>query len=244
VDAAILTVGDEVLAGDTENTNATWLADRLAGRGTTVERILVVPDDAAVIERSVREFADRFDAVVVTGGLGGTHDDVTVDAVAAAFDRDLVVTDAVERDVAAHLERVREERPDLEGYDLVIDPTDWAALPAGARPLLNPVGLSPGCVVENVYVLPGVPEEMRATFELVASAFDGAVVTETVHTPAPEGALADAVERARERFDVAVGSYPKRGRDPNRLKVSGEDADAVARAADWLRGRVETVDPE
>jgi molybdenum cofactor synthesis domain-containing protein len=244
VDVAILTVGDELLAGDTENTNATWLADRLTGRGATVARILVVPDEPAVLERRLRDWADRFDRVVVTGGLGGTHDDVTVDAVAAAFDRDLVVLPDVERDVAETVATYREERPDLtERYpDLAVETEAWAALPEGCRPLLNPVGLCPGCVVENVVVLPGPPDEMRAVFDRVADEFDGSTVSETFETPAPEGAVAGPVDEARARFDVTVGSYPRRGADHNRLKVIGDDPEEVAAARDWLRDRVETVD--
>ena len=93
MDVALLTVGDELLAGDTENTNATWLARQLSERGVTVTRVLVVPDDRDVIVDYVRDWAGAFDALVVTGGLGGTHDDVTMDAVAEAFDRELVAED-------------------------------------------------------------------------------------------------------------------------------------------------------
>jgi molybdenum cofactor synthesis domain-containing protein len=74
MEVAILTVGDEVLAGDTENTNATWLAGRLTDAGATVTRILTVPDDRAVIRETVETWREAFDAVIVTGGLGGTHD--------------------------------------------------------------------------------------------------------------------------------------------------------------------------
>ncbi|MFC6725594.1 molybdopterin-binding protein, partial [Halobium palmae] len=81
MDVAVLTIGDELLAGDTENTNATWLARQLTGRGATVKRISVVPDDRTVIADRVREWRESFDDVIVTGGLGGTHDDVTMDAV-------------------------------------------------------------------------------------------------------------------------------------------------------------------
>ncbi len=74
MEVGILTVGDEVLAGDTENTNATWLAGRLTDTGATVARILTLPDDCDAIAAAVREWREAFDAVVVTGGLGGTHD--------------------------------------------------------------------------------------------------------------------------------------------------------------------------
>lgn len=238
MDVALLTVGDELLAGDTENTNATWLARRLTERGVTVQRVLVVPDDRAVIADYVREWGEAFDALIVTGGLGGTHDDVTMDAVADAFGRDLIAEEVVVEDVVRTVAAYRDRNPELvDRYDLDLDVDAWAATPEGGRPLLNEPGLCPGCVVGNVYVFPGVPEEMRAMFESVADEFAGDAVSETVETGAPEGALPDVIEEAREAFDVVVGSYPSQD-GPNRLKVSGTDAEEVRAAADWLGDRV------
>jgi len=241
---AILTVGDEVLAGDTENTNATWLASRLTDAGATVARILTIPDDRQLVAETVREWAEEFDAVVVTGGLGGTHDDVTADAVADAFDRDLDVDDAVREDVIATVAAYRDENPEeVDAHDIDLDVDAWAALPGGSRPLVNPEGLCPGCVLGNVYAFPGVPAEMRALFEQVADEFGGEVVSTTLYTPQPEASLLDAVAGVREEFDVTVGSYPATD-ERNRLKVSGSDAEAVAAAAAWLRERVEVVAEE
>ena len=245
MDVAILTVGDELLSGQTENTNASWLARQVTERGGSVARILTVPDDPEVIEETVREWAAAFDAVVVTGGLGGTHDDVTVDAVAAAFDRELVVDPAVREDVVETAAAFRDQNPDVvERYDLDLDVDAWSAVPRDARPLLNRAGLSPGCVVENVYVLPGIPTEMRAMFDGVADEFGGDAVSKTLYTPAPEGALTTALEGARDRFDVAVGSYPSAGPEHNRVTVVGTDADAVSDAAAWIRNRIDVVDPD
>jgi molybdenum cofactor synthesis domain-containing protein len=240
---AVLTVGDEILAGDIENTNATWLARQLTERGVTVTRILTVPDDRAVIAETVGAWTDAFDAVVVTGGLGGTPDDVTMDAVADAVGVPLAVNDEAKADVEATIAAYRERYPDLaERYpDLDLDVAQHASIPAGARPLLNTVGLSPGCVVDGVYVFPGIPEEMKAMFDGVAEEFGGSVVSELLYTDAPEGALTEQLLAVRERFDVAVGSYPSRG-EPNRLKVVGEDGEAVAAAVAWLREHVETVE--
>jgi len=242
MEVAILTVGDEVLAGDTENTNATWLANRLTDTGATVTRILTVPDDRAVIREAVDEWREAFDAVVVTGGLGGTHDDVTVDAIADAFGRDLVVAPAVREDVIETVAAYRDRNPELvDAHDLDIDVDAWAALPEGSRPLVNPEGLCPGCVVENVYVFPGVPAEMRALYDLVAGEFGGDAVSLTLYTPQPEGSMVDEIAGVRDRFDVTVGSYPST-ETRNRVKLTGTDADAVESAAAWLRDRVEVVD--
>jgi molybdenum cofactor synthesis domain-containing protein len=241
MEVAILTVGDEVLAGDVTNTNAAWLAERLTEGGATVVRILTVPDDRELIEETVREWSGAFDAVIVTGGLGGTHDDVTADAIADAFDRDLVVEDAVHEDVLRTVAAYRERNPEtVEAHDLEIDVDAWAALPEGSRPLLNPAGLCPGCVLETVYAFPGVPDEMQALFDVVADEFSGETVSTTLLTPQPEGSLTDVLDDARDRFDVTVGSYPAT-EGANRLKVTGTDDDAVDEAVEWLHERVETV---
>lgn len=154
MEVALITVGDELLAGDTVNTNANWLAAELSDRGVAVKRILSVPDDRAVIAECVRAYADAFDAVIVTGGLGGTPDDVTLEAVADAFDRELVPTDLTREAVERRLAEIRERLPDS---DVNVDVEAEAAVPEGSRPLLNDSGLAPGCVVEGVYVMPGIP---------------------------------------------------------------------------------------
>ncbi|WP_207592569.1 molybdopterin-binding protein [Halomontanus rarus] len=243
MEVAILTVGDEVLAGDITNTNASWLASRLTDSGSTVVRILTIPDERELIAETVAEWAGTFDAVIVTGGLGGTHDDVTADAIADAFDRDLVVEDAVREDVLETVAAYRDANPEtVAEHDLEIDVDAWAALPEGGRVLLNPEGLCPGCVLENVYAFPGVPAELRALFGQVAEEFDGDTVSTTLYTPQPEGSMVDELAGARERFDVTIGSYPTtEGR--NRLKVTGTDTETVADGVAWLRERVE-IDEE
>ena len=244
MEVAILTVGDEVLAGDTQNTNATWLANRLTDTGATVTRILTVPDDRVLIRDTVAEWREAFDAVIVTGGLGGTHDDVTADAIADAFDRELVVADAVREDVIETVAAYRDANPEtVEAHDLDLDVDAWASLPAGSRPLINPEGLCPGCVLDTVYAFPGVPAEMRALFEQVADEFGGDAVSTTLYTPQPEASLLDAVAGVREEFDVTVGSYPATD-ERNRLKVTDSDPETVAAAAEWLRERVEIVAEE
>ncbi|GAA0243546.1 competence/damage-inducible protein A [Haladaptatus pallidirubidus] len=239
---AILTVGDELLAGDTVNTNAAWLAEEIHDRGGSVRRILTVPDDADVIANRVHEWRESFDAVVVTGGIGGTPDDVTMDAVSMALDRNAVVDAKTRERLKEKARTFAEENSELtDEYDLELDLNEAAELPAGSRPLVTDAGWAPGCAVENVYVFPGIPREMKAMFELVCDEFDGAVVSETMHTPAPEGALRSVLSAVRERFDVAVGSYPGRGETPGRLKVTSTNSEEVSAAAAWLRNNVETV---
>ena len=226
MNVAIVTVGDELLVGQTVDTNATWLAERLTDRGCTVDRITTLPDNTETIAEVVGDYRASYDAVVVTGGLGPTLDDVTMAGVAAAVDRELT-----------HHEAAHEWLTDQGGYaagDLDEGTTD---LPAGARMLPNEVGVAPGAVLDGIYVLPGVPSEMKAMFESVAAEFAGQQVhTQTVVVDEPESALLDRLAAVDEQFDVSVGSYPG---EYVRVKVSGTDEATVAAAADWFATRVE-----
>ena len=229
---AVITVGDELLAGDTVNTNAAWLGRKLDERGVRVERMVVVPDRVGDIARAVNEARAEYDAVLVTGGLGPTHDDVTIDGVAAALGRNVTAHPDAEAWFEEHSEYTFSE---------LVDGT--AALPEDARMLPNEAGVAPGAVVEGgdgvpVYVLPGVPDEMKSMFEAVAGEFSGTRRTRVfVETGEPESGLVGHFDDLRERFDVAVGSYP--GEDGVRVKIQGEDPEAVEAAAAWLRERVD-----
>ena len=233
---ALITVGDELLSGDTVNTNANWLAAELSERGVAVPRILSIPDDRGEIADRVREYAADFDAVIVTGGIGSTPDDVTMEAVADAFDREMGPTDLTRESVERRLSAIRERVPDRE-FD--VDVETEAAVPAGSRPLVTDAGLAPGCVVENVYVMPGIPDELKATFEAVADEFAGDRRSRFLYTVEPESNIVPALREAMERFDVAVGCYPDREAEHNRLKVTATDDDALADAAAWLLSNVD-----
>jgi len=235
MEVALLTVGDELLAGDTENTNATWLASRLSERGVSVRRVLVLPDDRELIAEHVSEYSDAFDAVIVTGGIGGTPDDVTMEAVGDAFDREMVVDDRALDDIERKLEWFEKEGPDL---DIDIDIEAEAIVPDGACPLLNTEGLAPGAALRNVYVLPGIPSELKTMFDDIAEEFDGDSVSRFLYSTEPESNLIGALEDVGEEFDVTAGCYPDRDAGHNRLKLTATDEKTLDAAADWL---VETV---
>ena len=237
MEVAIITVGDELLAGDTANTNATWLADRLSERGVTVERILALPDDRETITERVRAYSDVFDAVLVTGGTGGTPDDVTMEAVADAFDREMVVRERALEDVEKKVAVYKERNPDI---DLQIDLEAEASLPAESRPLINDAGLAPGCVIENVYVMPGIPEELKSMFENVIEAFDGDSVSTFLYTVEPEANIVWALDDIEAEFDVSVGCYPDRDEGHNRLKLTATDQQTLDDATAWLQESIDT----
>lgn len=231
MDVAIVTVGDELLSGRTRNTNATWLCKRLTERGVSVERVATIPDRVSDIARVVNEYRAEYDAVIVTGGLGPTHDDVTMEGVAAALGRSLA-------EHPAALEWLTGEA----GYARHNLTEGTTHLPVGSRALHNEVGVAPGAVLEDVYVLPGVPAEMKAMFEAVESEFTGTPVSRAVvSTTEPESALLDRIEELRSRFDVAVGSYPG---ETVRITIESTEVEDVAAASTWLRERVESPGDE
>ena len=232
--AAIVTIGNELTSGDTPNTNGSWLARRLEALGLSVRLIAAVPDEIDAVAPLVREQAAAVEVVVVTGGLGGTPDDVTREAIATAFG----VAQREQREVAARLRARFRGDPDYAAR--------WALLPDGARPLENPLGGAPGFVVANVYVLPGLPAEMEAMFETIAAELATgrpiAAWRRTYRTR--ESRIAPVLEATIARHPgVLVGSYPTFGADGPTVEVvlKSSDADALAAAAAWIEPELDDI---
>jgi molybdenum cofactor synthesis domain-containing protein len=226
--AAIVTIGNELVAGDVENTNASWLARRLELLGLRVTLIAAVPDDLEHIAVFLREQAALHDLVVVTGGLGGTPDDLTREAVAAAFGVEQVEVP----DVAAALRARFARDPEYAAR--------WALLPEGSRPLENPLGGAPGFALANVYVLPGLPAEMEAMFETLEDELRGGapIAAWRRRYRARESELASALVEAGERWpEVLVGSYPTFAEDGPTVEIvlKSADPDELDAAAAWLQ---------
>ena len=230
--AAIVTVGNELVSGDVENTNGSWLARRLAALGVEVALIAVLPDDVEQVAEFVREQAAAADAVLVTGGLGGTPDDLTREAIAAAFG-----VPQVEQPEVADLLRARFRRdPEYAAR--------WARLPEGSRALENPLGGAPGFVIGNVYVLPGLPAEMEAMFEtLVDDLRSGGPIGSWRRTYATtESRIVAVLEAMGDRHPgVLVGSYPSFRPEGSEVEVvvKSSDPEALAAATAWIEAALE-----
>jgi len=230
--ASILTIGNELVSGDVPNTNASWLAKRLAPLGVETRLIASVPDEIEPIAELIRREAPLVDFFIATGGLGGTPDDLTREAIAYTF--------------SAPQEELPELAADLRAR-FTRDPeyaARWALLPRGARPLPNPLGGAPGFVLENVYVMPGLPSEMEAMFDSVAEEFRaGSPIgawRQTYRTR--ESVIAPALVEVGERWPgVLVGSYPTFGADGPSVEVvvKSSDADELAAASGWLARALE-----
>ena len=231
--AAILTIGNELVSGDVVDTNGAWLAGRLERLGVNVAVLAAVPDDIGAVARFLRREAPETDFVLVTGGLGGTPDDLTREAVAAAFD---VGQESVP-ELADGLRARFTRDPEYAAR--------WAELPTGARPLENPLGGAPGFVIENVYVFPGLPAEMKAMFDTIADEFSGGppIATWRRRYKLRESEIAAVLVDSGERFPgILVGSYPSFESGPEvEVVAKSHDGDLLTRASAWLESELERV---
>jgi nicotinamide-nucleotide amidase len=230
--ATVLTIGNELVSGDIPNTNGAWLARRLAPLGVAVRLIAAVPDEIDTVADFVRIEAPRVDFLIVTGGLGGTPDDLTREAIAHAFELEQ--------------EEVPELADDLRSR-FTHDPdyaAAWARLPAGSRPLRNPLGGAPGFALANVYVMPGLPAEMEAMFDAVAEEFRrGEPIASWRRTyRTRESEIAALLVEAGDRWPgVLVGSYPTFTDEGPRVEVVVKSTDSLAleAASAWLASAIE-----
>ena len=232
--AAVVTIGNELLSGDTVDTNAVWLAKRLERDGVHVDLMATLPDDVGQIAPFVARAAAEHDLVVVTGGLGGTPHDLTREAIAAAFAVD-------HKELPELASALRNRFPHDPDYAVA-----WARLPAGSRPLENPLGGAPGFLLENVYVLPGLPAEMEAMFETFEDELrTGPPIVSwrrVYHTR--ESEIARVLAEATGRYAaVRIGSYPTfaAGGPEVEVVLKCADSDTLEVAVAWLEqelGRV------
>jgi molybdenum cofactor synthesis domain-containing protein len=229
-----VTVGNELVSGDTVNTNGSWLAGRLEELGFDVLMIVALPDDEQRVAAFVRAQSEEVDVVLVTGGLGGTPDDITREAIAAAF----AVPQEEQADVAERLRARFSGDPDYV--------TRWAQLPAGARTLEIERGGAPGFVFGNVYVFPGLPSEMKPMFDTIAGELEGGRPIgswrRTYRTT--ESRIVAVLEAAGERHpSVRVGSYPSFGAEGSAVEIvlKSSDPEALATARAWLEGELDRL---
>jgi molybdopterin-biosynthesis enzyme MoeA-like protein len=189
--------------------------------------LAALPDEIEQIAEFVRDEAPRVDFLLVTGGLGGTPDDLTREALAHAFGVPQVEVPELAADLRSRFARDPEYA------------ARWALLPEGSRPLVNPLGGAPGFTIENVYVMPGLPAEMQAMFDAVAEEFRrGSPIGAWRRVyRTRESEIAPAMVEAGERWPgVLIGSYPSFGPDGPHVEVvvKSSDADELAAASQWL----------
>lgn len=232
--AGIVVIGDEILSGKFADENAAFLIGAFAELGVSLQRIAFIPDDLDDIADTVRTFSERFDIVVTSGGVGPTHDDLTMAGIARGFAVDVVIHPAVEALLREHW-----------GDAMPAANIRLAEIPAGAE-LVTGGSSWPIVRFRNVYILPGVPALFRKKFEDIMERFRGDPVhLARIYVTGDEGALAPHLDRAvADHPAVKFGSYPRWNEPDYRiiLTVESRDAEALARAvSDLTRALADTL---
>jgi molybdenum cofactor synthesis domain-containing protein len=218
--AAALVIGNELLSGKVQDENVFALAKTLRMLGVQFARVVMILDEVEVIAREVRELAASYDVVFTSGGVGPTHDDLTIEGVARAFDLPVVRNLRMDGMLRAHYR----ERC-TEGH------LRMALVPEGAELATNDEVTWPAIIVRNVWLLPGIPEIFRMKLSLVRERLAGGrpFVSRAVYTKMDEGDLKPLLDRVVAAYAaVEVGSYPKWSDPSYRTKLTFDGLDGAA----------------
>ena len=233
--AALLVIGDEILSGRTQDKNIAQVAAWSNRQGIRLEEVRVVPDDQQRIADAVNALRSTYDYVLTTGGIGPTHDDITVDSIAAAFGVPVVIDPEARRILEAHYET----RGGVTDARLRM-----ARVPEGAELIPNPLSGAPGVKMQNVYILAGVPSIAANMLEALEGKLEGGrpMVSVTVGAYAAESDVADLLrETEAAHSGVTIGSYPffKDGRYGDNFVMRSDDGDLATQTAMDLQRRLE-----
>lgn len=230
--AAMLVIGDEILSGRTRDSNMYFLAGELTRHGISLAEVRVVSDDRAAIIAAVNALRAGYEHVFTSGGIGPTHDDITAEAVAAAFDVPISQRADAMALLAAHYER--SGQPFNEARQRM------ARVPDGATLIDNPISTAPGFTIGNVHVMAGVPNVFEAMVASVLPNLTGGapMLSQSLRVDRGEGEVAGPFGALAEEFsDLSMGSYPfvQNGAYGTNLVIRGTDAarisDAMTRLA-------------
>ncbi|MFQ5796983.1 MAG: competence/damage-inducible protein A [Candidatus Bipolaricaulia bacterium] len=240
MNTTILSVGDELISGEVQDTNGPYAARYLTARGIQVQRIVIVPDD----EEAIASALDEGGLNLVGGGLGGTHDDLTRQGIARRTGLALEVSEAARA--------LMPPLPPGHSAEFEVSRQRMATLPHGAEPVRNPVGVAPGFIVRDpllIVVLPGIPAEFRPTFQAAVERLDlpeAPYHTERMTFELPESLLRRPIERTLEQFpNVKIGSYPRQRSQKGKgkrwaveIRFRTSDPEMLEQAAAFLREQV------
>ncbi len=234
--ASLVVIGNEILSGKIVDTNTPFLISELRSLGVALREIVVVPDEVDRIAEALRRVAPRSDYVFTSGGVGPTHDDVTMEGIAAAFSVPVVRH--------ARLEALLRGYYELQKLPLLEANLRMADVPQGADLLEGPDLRWPVVRMQNIYILPGIPEIFRRKFVALRERFrDTPFVLRKVYVLCEEGQIAADLTAVAAAFpDVAIGSYPriKPDEDGHRvlLTLEGKESVLVQSAVDNLLSRI------
>ena len=201
--AGIIIIGDEILSGRTKDTNINWIATELNNIGVRLIEARIISDDSETIIETVKTFTKKFTYVFSCGGIGPTHDDITTESVASAFNQKLVKDPEAMRRLKIHYEGTNIEFNEAR--------QKMAIIPTNSILIDNPVSSAPGYKIENLFVFAGVPKIMQGMFSTILYDLVGGIKlkSKTVSSNVGEGLIAKDLEQIEKKFKaVKIGSYP------------------------------------
>ncbi|MCO5734001.1 competence/damage-inducible protein A [Rhizobium sp. SSA_523] len=239
VTAAMLAIGDELLSGRTKDKNIGHLADVLLLAGIDLKEVRIVADDQHAIVDALNALRARYTYVFTSGGIGPTHDDITADAVSAAFGL------PCEHDPQAM--QLLSAMYAGRGMDFTEARQRMARMPRGARHIANPVSTAPGFIVENVYVMAGVPQVFQAMVDNILPDLKtgSPMLTRALACPYGEGDIGTALAAIQQAHpETSIGSYPKYDgqRFSTELVVRARTAEALEAASEAIAAMITNMD--
>lgn len=214
--AALLVIGNEILSGKVRDTNSAFLAVELRKLGVDLERILTIPDDIDLIARETRDMSERFDFVFTSGGIGPTHDDMTMDGIAKAFGRELEMNQSMVDRMARYSDKPLNDAM-----------KKMAIIPTGAE-IIDVGGLwFPVVIVENVHIFPGIPELFEKKFHSLSDRFSGVPFQlKKLYVRPAESDIAEILNALLREFpELMLGSYPRINEEHYRVMLTLESRD-------------------
>lgn len=229
--AGIIIIGDEILSGKVEECNCLFLARRLRARGVNVCRVSIISDEVDEIATEVRSFSERYDYVFTSGGLGPTHDDVTIEGIAKGFSVRIVVE--------PHLRSILERR---YGDRVTPERLKMAEIPEGGELVTDKALEFPLIRYKNVFIFPGIPQFLRDKFNVIEHLFIApSILLKRVYVNEYESEIAPMLnEIVRDNRAVKIGSYPIMHNSNHRVMLTLESVDeaALTLAVDALAKRL------
>ena len=233
--AAILIIGDEILSGRTRDSNMHYLSCELTKIGIDLQEARFIPDNAAKIIDDVRYLSSKYDYVFTSGGIGPTHDDITADCIAAAFETEI----SIREDAFKLLENYYSE----QNIDFNSARQRMARIPNGAKLIDNPISVAPGFYLNNVFVMAGVPNIFQSMVQsILPLLLNGKpVLSKSVRIPRGEGEIAVELKKiASDHESVSIGSYPynNKGNFGTNIVVRGINNEELDRVAEKLKSKL------
>lgn len=201
VNAAILVIGNEILSGKTKEANMAWITDTLTAIGIQLHECRIVRDDETAIISAINALRSTHDYVFTSGGIGPTHDDITSATIAKAFSVELITHPEAERTLRDYYEPDQQTDARMK----------MAMVPQGASLIPNPVSAAPGFIMENVYVMAGVPKIFQSMVQQIKPKLTGGEIAKTLSITAfaREGDIATPLSKLQTEFaQIEIGSYP------------------------------------